>query len=335
MAPFTTLGVGGSARLFTIVRSEAELVEALNTAATMQAEIFVLGGGSNILVSDKGFDGLVVKIDLRGITETQLNDRETIVEAKAGENWDDLVKYSVENDLAGVECLGGIPGLVGGTPIQNVGAYGQDVSETIHSVKVFDRNSNEPVEFSNAECGFGYRKSRFNSKDKERFVFISVSFKLERNGKPKIAYKEMCDLFEGKYPTLSEVRDAIISIRRAKSMVINPADPNSKSAGSFFKNPIVDSDKFRQLCQDFENVPSFPASGSSVKIPAAWLIESAGFEKGSVRGRAGISSKHSLALINLGGATAADMISFMSEIQSAVMRKFGIQLEPEPIFVGF
>lgn len=335
LAPLTTLGVGGRASWFTVARTESEIIEALEFAAEKGIEVFILGGGSNVLISDDGFDGLVVQIELKGIETCQNADSSVQMRTKAGENWDEFVEHCVDHDLAGVECLSGIPGLVGGTPIQNVGAYGQDVSETIVSVRCLDRRSNEFVEFSNAECGFEYRKSRFNSEDKDRYVVVSVTFQFERNDKPKIAYKELAELFDGKSPTLKDVRDAVIKIRSSKSMVIDPSDPNSKSAGSFFKNPIIDSDPYLEMCRHFDRVPSFPASDGQVKIPAAWLIENAGFEKGTVRGRAGISSKHTLALINRGGATASEILGLKAEIQTVVREKFGIELVPEPIFVGF
>ena len=335
LAPFTTLDVGGRARHLVVVRSEHELIEALQLALSRRLEVFVLGGGSNILVSDNGFEGLVIKIEILGIEVADSVDGYVLITAAAGENWDDFVQYCVGDDLAGVECLSGIPGLVGGTPIQNVGAYGQDVSETIHSVKCFDRKLNKFVEFTNSGCDFAYRKSRFNSEDKDRYVILSVTFQFQENGKPKIEYKELREMFNGEYPTLSEVRDAVIAIRRAKSMVIDPSDVNSRSAGSFFKNPIVDDEKYLEICRQFERVPNFPADDGQVKIPAAWLIEKAGFEKGTVRGKAGISSKHTLALINRGGATAAEIVALKAEIQAEVKIKFDIDLVTEPILLGF
>ena len=335
LAPFTTLNVGGRARHLVVIRSEHELIEALQLASTRRLEVFILGGGSNILVSDNGFEGLVIKIEILGIEVADSIDGFIRVTAAAGENWDDFVRYCVGNHLAGVECLSGIPGLVGGTPIQNVGAYGQDVSETIHSVKCFDRQLNKIVEFTNSECDFAYRKSRFNSEDKDRYVVISVVFTFAENGKPMIEYKELRDMFDGEDATLSEVRDAVIAIRRKKSMVIDPADVDSRGAGSFFKNPIVDDEKYLEICCQFDSVPNFPANEGQVKIPAAWLIEKAGFEKGTVRGNAGISSKHTLALINRGGATAAEIVALKAEIQAEVKIKFDIDLVTEPIFVGF
>lgn len=335
LAPFVTLGVGGRARHFTIVKGESDLVDALDLATSHGLNVFVLGGGSNVLISDNGFDGLVIKMEMLGIEVVGLTKSFVRIRAAAGENWDDFVQYCVDHDLSGVECLSGIPGLVGGTPIQNVGAYGQDVSETIHSVKCFDRQLNKFVEFTNSECVFAYRKSRFNSDDKDRYVVVSVTFEFVKNGKPKIEYKELREMFEGEDPTLSEVRDAIISIRRSKSMVIDSMDLNSKSAGSFFKNPIVDREKYVEICRHFESVPNFPANEGHVKMPAAWLIEKAGFEKGTVRGKVGISSKHTLAIINRGGATAAEVVTLKAEIQAEVKKKFDIDLVTEPIFVGF
>jgi UDP-N-acetylmuramate dehydrogenase len=238
--------------------------------------------------------------------------------------------------LAGLECLSGIPGSVGGTPVQNVGAYGQEVSETIVSVRCFDRESSEIVELSNAECGFSYRKSIFNSTHKDKYTVLSVNYALRIDGQPKLAYKELAEHFGDRQATLSEVRQAVLKIRRAKSMVIDPDDPNSRSAGSFFKNPIVTADAFESIVQShIGSVPSFPAGDGLVKVPAAWLIENAGFHKGFRQGRAGISANHSLAIINCGGASARDILDLMSEIQNSVRARFGIDLVPEPVFVGF
>ena len=332
LAPLTTLKVGGPARFFARADSEHDVRAAFGHAAAAGLEVFVLGGGSNVLVSDNGFDGLVIHIALKGI---RLSDG--LVTALAGEDWDPLVRFCVDRDLAGIECLSGIPGFVGGTPVQNVGAYGQEVSETIVSVRCFDRLSGEMVELSNAECGFTYRKSIFNSTERGRYVVLSVTYRLEPGGSPKVAYKDLREHFDNGEPGLTEVRDAVLRIRRAKSMVIDEDDPNSRSAGSFFKNPIVGEEKFGEVSSkaSVHSVPGFPAGDGNVKIPAAWLIERAGFHKGFRLGNAGISANHSLAIVNLGGATAAEIIALKEKIQDRVMREFDIILEPEPVFVGF
>ncbi|MFL6466549.1 MAG: UDP-N-acetylmuramate dehydrogenase [Pyrinomonadaceae bacterium] len=331
LAPLTTLKVGGPARCFAQARSERDVVDAFEFADSNNLNVFVLGGGSNILVSDEGFDGLVLQIALRGIEQ---ND---VIIAAAGEDWDEFVAFCVQNDLAGVECLSGIPGSVGGTPVQNVGAYGQEVSESIVSVRCFDRSSHEIVELSNKDCGFEYRKSIFNSYSRDRYVVLSVAFDLVHRGKARVAYKDIREYFDGREPTLFEVREAVLKIRGAKSMVIDGADPNSRSAGSFFKNPVVQATVLTQIADKLmiPTVPHFRFNDTEVKIPAAWLIENAGFSKGYVHGNAGISSNHSLAIINRGGASAKEIISLKNEIQSAVGEKFDIELQTEPVFVGF
>ena len=327
LAPLTTLKVGGPARFYTRAESEEHVLEAFEYASTHGLDVFVLGGGSNILVSDNGFEGIVIHVALKGISADGSR-----ISARAGEDWDAFVAYCVDHDLAGLECLSGIPGLVGGTPVQNVGAYGQDVSESIVSVRCFDRTKNEIVDLSNAECGFTYRTSIFNSTERARYVVLDVTYDLADNGSPKIDYKDLKEHFQGRAPSLSETRNAVIEIRRAKSMVIDEGDPNSRSAGSFFKNPIVEKTRYESLGAA---VPHFPAGENSVKIPAAWLIEQSGFYKGYGLGNAGISTRHSLALVNLGGASSAEMITLKEKIQHAVMQKFDILLQPEPIFVGF
>ena len=332
LAPLTTLNVGGEARFFVEARTEADVMEAFEHANVRAIDVFVLGGGSNILVSDKGFDGLVIHVGLKGIS--QVGERIT---AAAGEDWDALVAHCVDRGLAGIECLSGIPGFVGGTPVQNVGAYGQEVSETIVSVRCFDRSNNVVVELANDECGFGYRKSIFNSLERDRYVVLSVTYSLKPGGKAKIVYKDLIEYFAGRDPSLAEAREAVLKIRRAKSMVIDPADPNSQSAGSFFKNPIVPLEQFNKIAEKMviQNVPRFRVNDLEVKIPAAWLIENAGFSKGYVHGRAGISSNHTLAIINRGGATASEIVELKDLIQQTVLDRFDIELQPEPIFVGF
>jgi UDP-N-acetylmuramate dehydrogenase len=332
LAPFTTLKIGGPARFFLRAESEADVVEAFDHAKRNGLPLFVLGGGSNIVVADHGFDGLVVQVAIHGVDRS---DGELAV--AAGEDWDQFVSYCVENDLAGIECLSGIPGYVGGTPVQNVGAYGQEVSETIVSVRCFDRKQEKIVELSNLDCGFSYRKSIFNSTERDHFIVLSVTFAFSPGGQPKIAYKDLRECFPDRPPTLRGTREAVLRIRRSKSMVIDESDPNSRSAGSFFKNPIVETGSLELIAAAAENneVPSFPAAEGFVKVPAAWLIEQAGFHKGFRLGNAGISTRHSLALVNLGQATAAEIIALKDLIQETVERKFQIHLHPEPIFVGF
>ena len=350
LAPLTTLKIGGKARYFVVAETEEQVADAFDFVAKKNLNLFVLGGGSNVLISDQGFDGLVLKIALKGVSGSEFrvlgselessSDSEhgtrnsELVTAAAGEDWDEFVAYCVEHDLAGVECLSGIPGLVGGTPVQNVGAYGQEVSETIVEVRCFDRKTREFVTLSNTDCGFTYRTSIFNSTERDRYIVLSVTFALQKSGKAKIVYKDLIEHFKSREPTLQETREAVLSIRRSKSMVIDSADPNSKSAGSFFKNPVVERAKLEEIRRGFERVPSFDF-GDKVKIPAAWLIENAGFSKGFAHGNAGISTNHTLALINRGNASADEIISLKNEIQTAVEEKFGITLMREPVFVGF
>lgn len=331
LSPMTTLKVGGAARFFVEAKTENEVVEAAKWGKLNDFPIFVLGGGSNVLISDQGFDGLVLKIALEGIDRW-----ENLVTAQAGVDWDEFVKYCVNNKLQGIECLSGIPGSVGGTPVQNVGAYGQEVSETIEKVRVFDLKSEEILELTNADCRFSYRTSIFNSTDKNRFIVLAVTFQLNPNGKPKIAYKDLQNLFDKKRPNLAKVRDAVCQIRAEKAMLVRQGGLDSQSAGSFFKNPIVENELFDKINQKYGgNVPSFTVNENSVKIPAAWLIENAGFAKGYQLGNAGISTKHSLAITNRGMATADEILNLKTKIQESVKAKFDIELVPEPVFIGF
>lgn len=346
LAPFTTLKIGGDARYFIRAENEEHVIKAVEFADKNGLKLFVLGGGSNVLISDEGFDGLVLQIgisskfqvpcfELKSVLNSKHGTRNSkLIRVGAGEDWDDFVACCVEHDLAGVECLSGIPGFVGGTPVQNVGAYGQEVAETIVEVRCFDRMSRKIVTLSNTDCGFTYRTSIFNSTHRDRFIVLSATFALRQNGEAKIVYKDLLDNFGGGQPSLGEVRKAVLKIRRAKSMVIDADDPNSKSAGSFFKNPILEIEKLKEIRAVFEYVPYFNF-GEKIKIPAAWLIENAGFHKGFATNNVGISSNHTLALINRGDATAAEMIVLKESIQKTVAAKFGIDLQPEPVFVGF
>lgn len=340
LAEFTTLKIGGKARFFVSAKSEREVVEAVEFAEENNLEIFVLGGGSNVLISDEGFDGLVLQIALKGISIYQGKDKTVFVTAQAGEDWDEFVAFCVENNFQGVECLSGIPGFVGGTPVQNVGAYGQEVSESIIAVRVFDRQTKEIKELINLDCGFAYRTSIFNTTEKNRYIVLAVTYTLKSEGEPKIVYADLIKYFADKKPTLEDTRNAVIEIRSDKSMVIDAKDINSKSAGSFFKNPIVAKEHFVKIVEKarnlgIENVPSYEIDENNVKVPAAWLIEKSGFFKGFRFGNVGLSSKHTLAIINRGGATAENVLEFKDEIQTKVKELFDIELIPEPVFVGF
>ncbi len=325
------------ARYFADIDHEAQLREALQFAEHSGLSVFVLGGGSNVLMADSGFSGVVIHLVNKGVTFHKPRKDAALVTAAAGEDWDKFVQQCVARDLAGLECLSGIPGLVGGTPIQNVGAYGQEVSETIVTVRAFDRQSKRVVEMTNEDCHFSYRASVFNTSERDRYIVLSVTYKLKPHGEPALRYADLQKHFAQRKtpPTLQEVRDAVIAIRASKGMVIVPNDPDCQSAGSFFKNPIVTAETLAQIeAAALDNVPHFAAAKGLIKIPAAWLIEKAGFPKGYVHGRVGISTKHTLALINRSNATATELLTLVECIQKQVQERFGIALVPEPVWVG-
>jgi UDP-N-acetylmuramate dehydrogenase len=297
--------------------------------------LFVLGGGSNLLVRDAGFDGLVMQIAIRGVESCG----EGCLSVGAGKSWDGFVDDAIELGLAGVECLAGIPGSVGGTPVQNVGAYGQEVSETIESVRAFDLSAGVFVELGKAECRFRYRESLFNTDAPGRYIVTRVRFRLRADGVPTLRYAELQRRFEGMaMPTLMEVATAVREIRRSKGMLIVEGDPDSRSAGSFFKNPVVGVEMLGRVAAaagvEESQVPHWAAGEGLVKLPAAWLLEQAGFVKGYGVGTVGISSRHTLALTNRGRATCADIERLQGEIVSAVRERFGIVLEREPVLLG-
>jgi UDP-N-acetylmuramate dehydrogenase len=302
--------------------------------------LFILGGGSNLLVSDAGFPGLVLRIALTGIASTSKNDG-FIVSAAAGEDWDGLVAYAVAANAAGVECLSGIPGTVGGTPVQNVGAYGQEVSQTIVTVRAFDRKTLRFIDLPATDCGFSYRRSIFNSTERERYVVTRVDYSLRKDGPASIVYADLARYFaarNGAVPTLAEVRGAVRSIRAQKGMLLVSGDADCRSAGSFFKNPVVPVTVLDSLAQELSiekrTIPSYPARDGEVKLSAAWLIERAGYPKGFVLGNAGISSRHTLALINRGGASAAEVVALRDKVTDTIASRFGIRLEPEPVWLS-
>ena len=336
LAGLTTLGIGGPASWFWIGRTADDVRSACGWSDGHQVPLFVLGGGSNLLIADGGVPGLVLRIAIEG-AEFVDQSGDVVVRAGAGERWDTVVAATVERGLAGLECLSGIPGTVGGTPIQNVGAYGQDVSDTIESVEAFDRRSGTQVTLSAGECGFAYRNSRFKGQDSGRFIVCAVTFRL-RPGRPSVKYPDVAAALAGAgiaAPTLAQVRSAVLAIRRRKGMVVDASDPDSRSVGSFFMNPVVAERQREEVAlRTGSDVPGYPASGGRVKIPAAWLIERAGFSKGFADGPVAISSKHPLALINRGGATARDVLRLATAIKKGVLDRFEIALRPEPVFVG-
>jgi UDP-N-acetylmuramate dehydrogenase len=338
LAPLTTLGVGGPARYFLEAHSEEEILEGSTWAQQKGIPLFVLGGGSNLVVSDKGFDGLVLHIALRGVEVIESESADQVLfRVAAGEDWDAFVQQAVEANCAGIECLAGIPGTVGGTPVQNVGAYGQEVASVIQRVRAFDLQQRVFVEFSAAECAFAYRRSRFNSTDKGRYIVTRVDFKLQRGGAPTLNYVDLQRIFPAEAtPTLVEVAAAVRLIRQSKGMLLVEGDADCHSAGSFFKNPVVPV----QAVQAIASVagappPTYDAGPEHRKIPAAWLIEQAGFTKGYTRGAAGISTRHTLALVNRGGATAVEILALAEDIRATVASRFGVTLEMEPIQLGF
>jgi UDP-N-acetylmuramate dehydrogenase len=346
LAPRTTLELGGAARELVTAEDDATVVEALRHARECEMPVAILGGGSNLVVADAGFDGLVIAMAQKGV-EAQVRGATAHVTVRAGEVWDELVALSVERDLAGLECLSGIPGLVGATPIQNVGAYGQEVSHTIERVRVLDRETLEMRELDNAQCGFAYRDSAFK-RAPDRFVVLEVGFALHMGGDPTLAYAELRDALsvgdEGDpLPALSTVRETVLSLRRRKSMVIDPDDENRRSAGSFFTNPIVTETRAQALCsraveeglvERAEQVPRYPAGEGRVKLAAGWLIERAGCQKGERHGHVGISSRHALALVHHGGGTTAELLELADSIKRRVRDRFGVELTPEPVMLG-
>lgn len=341
LAPLTTLGIGGPARWFVRATTEEDIAAASVWAREHAHRVFVLGGGSNLLVSDAGFPGLVLHVALRGIS-TGDTARCRVYRAAAGEDWDALVERTVHDNCAGLECLAGIPGTVGGTPVQNVGAYGQDVASVIDTVRAFDQQQRDYVHFTAAECAFAYRSSRFNSADSGRYIVTRVDFQLTPGGPATLRYADLQRAFsEGASPSLAEVAGAVRRIRHSKGMLIVEGDPDCRSAGSFFKNPLVNEEQLHFISTVAgAEPPQFPAGpepehAGKLKIPAAWLIEQSGFFRGYAKGAAGISSRHTLAIINRGGAVAADVLALVGQIQAAVASRFQIHLEIEPVMVGF
>jgi UDP-N-acetylmuramate dehydrogenase len=347
LAPFTTFGIGGPARWFVEAVNEAKIAEAASWAGERGVALFVLGGGSNLLIADAGFNGLVLRVGLRGIAATDAPERtgQRIYQTAAGEDWDHCVGQTIEDGCSGIECLAGIPGTVGGTPVQNVGAYGQEVASAIERVRAFDLQTHRFVEFTNAECGFAYRRSRFNTTDRGRYVVTRVDYRLTVGGTPTVRYAELQRaLSERGEASLAEVAATVRRIRQSKGMLMVEGDPDGKSAGSFFKNPMVSEEQYRRVARvclaTTSAPPRFPAGTGAenlgrVKIPAAWLIEQAGFRKGYALGAAGISSRHTLALVNLGSASASEILAVAAQITAAVEERFGIRLEMEPVMVGY
>jgi UDP-N-acetylmuramate dehydrogenase len=340
LAPLTTFKVGGPARYFAEARSIAEVSEAVGFARARGLKLFVLGGGSNLVISDTGWPGLVLKVGITGIDHRMENGHD-LFDAGAGEEWDKFVAYTVTRNCAGVECLSGIPGSVGGTPVQNVGAYGQEVASTIDSVLALDMKDGQLHELCNDACGFKYRTSIFNTTERGRYIILKVTYALQRGGDAFIVYADLKKYFAGwgEKPALTNVRDAVRKIRAGKGMLITPGDDDCRSAGSFFKNPVLSAEQFQALTARSAakklQIPSYPALDALRKVSAAWLVEHSGFSRGYGHGHVGISRKHALAIVNRGQATATEVLAFKEEIRARVAEIWGIELDPEPVFVGF
>ena len=338
LAPHCTMGVGGPARFFVEVQDEAAVLAALEWARGRGVPLYVLGGGSNLVVGDEGIEALVVKIALRGI-DTHEADGAVELTAAAGEPWDVLVARTVERGWAGLESLSGIPGLVGATPMQNVGAYGQEVSETVTVVRALDTSTGSIVSFKNRECRFTYRDSLFRSGEPGRYVVLSVSYRLRPNGRAAVRYADVEKDLAARgvaTPSLADVRASVIAIRRSKSMVLDSRDENRRSCGSFFTNPIIPSAELVAVESRAGDpaMPRWPLPGGQVKLSAAWLIERAGYARGHADGPVGLSTRHALAIVAHDGARACDVVAFARRVQAAVAERFGVRLTPEPVFWG-
>ena len=334
LAPHTTMGLGGPARWFARCTSGEELRATLLFAQGEGLPVQVFSGGSNIIFADEGFDGVVLNVAFRGFRAEESRD-DAVLTVGSGEPWDSVVERAAGKGWAGIECLSGIPGSTGGTPVQNVGAYGQDVGETLTSVRALDRRTLRETEFSRNDCGFGYRESRFKGSDADLFIITEVRFRLKRNQQPEIRYPELARELENtetKQLTPARVRAAVIALRRKKSMVVDTADANSRSAGSFFTNPVVTKTFFEENLKG-SPIPAYPLPGG-LKLSAAWLVERSGFPKGFRLRGAGISEHHALAIVNRGGSTS-DVMALAGKIGEQVYRKFGIRLQREPVVVPF
>jgi len=343
LAPLTTIKIGGPAKYFVDARTTGEVQEAIAFARSRDLPLFVLGGGSNLVIADAGWPGLVLKISIQGIDQQSGHDEngKILFDAGAGESWDKFVSHTVIARCAGVECLSGIPGSVGGTPVQNVGAYGQEVADTIAAVQVLDLRDNQIRELCPEVCEFSYRASIFNTTERGRFIVLRVTYALTPGGSPRITYADLKKHFAGREtpPDLAETREAVRHIRALKGMLITSGDPDCQSAGSFFKNPVLSAEQHEDLKERAAvrglTVPSYPALETRKKVSAAWLVERSGFAKGFGFGRVGISNRHALAIVNRGGATAADVLALKQDIQHRVEEIWGVHLEPEPVMVGF
>lgn len=331
LADWTTLRLGGPAGEFVVAEDEDTLIEAVRTADEAGIAVLVLGGGSNLVVADEGFAGRVVACRTTGIAADADACGGAVVTVAAGEQWDALVARAVGEGWFGVEALAGIPGTVGATPIQNVGAYGQEVGQSIASVRCWDRQARQVRTLFAHDCGFGYRTSRFK-REPGRFLVLSVTFQFRLGdlgapvGYPELAARLGVEV--GERASSARIREAVLELRRGKGMVLDPADHDTWSAGSFFTNPVVAPEAVPG------GAPAWPQDGGGVKTSAAWLIEHAGFERGFGNERVALSGKHTLALTNRGTASTADLLALARQVRAGVEERFGIRLEPEPMLLG-
>jgi UDP-N-acetylmuramate dehydrogenase len=340
LAPYTTFRIGGPARFFCDIHTEAELLEAVQFARKRDLATFVLGGGSNLLISDRGFDGLVLHIAINTLAQAHGADNFVDYIVSAGTDWNSFVLQICKQGISGIECLAGIPGTVGGTPVQNVGAYGQEVANTITYVRALDLETLAFIILTHEECHFGYRHSLFNTTHRNRYIVTQVTFRFDRTAATNLTYPDLQRHFaNGDHtPMPIEIYHAVREIRHGKGMLIVESEPDCRSAGSFFKNPIVPESALGPIAASLnlliEKIPHWPAGAKQIKLPAAWLLEQAGFHKGFALGNAGISSRHTLALVNRGGATADDIAALRNTIQREVEQRFHIKLEQEPVQLG-
>ena len=343
LADYTTLGLGGRPGSFVSATTEAELIDTVKAADAAAEPVLLIGGGSNLVISDEGFPGTVIHVNTRGISYDGASDRAVDVTVAAGEDWDGVVAAAVAEGLAGLESLSGIPGRAGATPIQNVGAYGREVAEVITRVRVYDRREDQILVIGNEKCSFAYRTSLFKAA-MPRYVVLDATFRLARQALSlPVMYAELAaelGVALGEGAGVGEVRSTVLKIRARKGMVLNPGDQDTRSAGSFFTNPVITAEDLAAVedaaaARGVGPVPRYPAGEGLVKVPAAWLIEQAGFAKGyGAPGPARVSSKHTLALVNAGEATTADLLALAREIVSGVQAAYGVTLTPEPILIG-
>ncbi len=335
----TTFKIGGAAHYYTEVRHEHEIMEALEFAKDRSLDLFVLGGGSNLLISDEGFPGLVIHNKITGLASRRNGDS-VLVTANAGHDWDAFTKFCTERNWQGVECLSGIPGTVGAAPVQNIGAYGQSVENVIEEVRAIDISTGSPAILRYQECRFGYRRSIFNTDAAGRYIITGVAFRLAASGCPHATHHDLKQYFSSSSNiTPVQVRDAVLEIRNSKGLLVLDGYERLNSAGSFFKNPIVSRDLFEcveKIVHDLGGCENWywPQTSGEVKISAACLIQTAGFIRGYRSGNVGISPWHTLALINYGNATASEVIAFARQVQEQVRGKFRITLKPEVQYIG-